>query len=156
MVVEVAAKVAIVPITCKAARLLVAEWHRHLKFTQGGLFAAALAIDGEVVAVAIAANPARVWQGTGRVVISRVAVAPGVAVEVNACSRLYGELCRAAKALGYREAWTYTLPEEPGVSLRASGFQSMGMTRGGEHDREARPRAPAVRPDPKQRWMRVL
>jgi hypothetical protein len=65
-------------------------------------------------------------------------------------------ICRAGQALGYTEAWTYTLPEEPGTSLKAAGFKDMGLTAGGEHDREKRRRAPAVRPEPKRRWMRVL
>lgn len=143
----------VVPITVKAAQLLVRLWHRHLKKVQGGLFAAALEFDGAVVGVGIAANPARVWQGTGRFVIARVAVVEG---HMNGCSMLYGALCRAGRALGYREAWTYTLPGEPGTSLRAAGFKHMGMTDGGEHDRPSRKRAPAVRSEPKQRWCRSL
>lgn len=85
-------------------------------------------------------------------VITRVAT-DGVP---QGCSMLYGALCRAAKALGYREAWTYTLPEEPGISLRAAGFEDMGLTKGGEHDRPSRRRKPAARPDRKRRWRRVL
>lgn len=107
---------------------------------------------GEVVGVGIAGNPARTWQGTGRVVLSRVAT-PGTE---NACSMIYGALCRAAKALGYREAWTYTLPEEPGASLRAAGFEDRGLTDGGEWDRPSRARRAAVRPEPKRRWVRRL
>ena len=145
-------KLAIEPITVKAARAIVAKWHRHLPELQGGLFACAVSADGEIVGVAIAGNPARVWQGTGRVVISRVATTG----ERNACSKLYGAICRAAQALGYREAWTYTLPEEPGTSLRAAGFTHMGESAGGEHDRAKRPRKKARRADPKQRWCRVL
>jgi hypothetical protein len=120
---------------------------------QGGLFAARVVDESGVTrGVSIAGNPSRVWQGTGRILIARVA-ADGCD---NACSALYGAMCRAAKALGYREAWTYTLPEEPGTSLRASGFQDMGLTDGGEHDRVKRRRKPAVRPEPKRRWLRVL
>jgi hypothetical protein len=140
------------PITVSAAQRYVAEHHRHLPRVQGGLFAVAATSAGQIAGVAIAGNPPRVWQGTGRVVISRVATTGAE----NACSMLYGAICRAAKALGYREAWTYTLPEEPGTSLRAAGFQDMGLTRGGEHDRPSRARTPAVRPDPKRRWMRRL
>lgn len=40
----------------------------------------------------------------------------------NASSRLYGAICRAAAALGYRRAITYTLASESGASLRAAGF----------------------------------
>lgn len=76
----------------------------------------------------------------------------------NSCSMIYGALCRAAKALGYREVWTYTLPEEPGTSLRAAGFLEQGMTeaRPEGYDRPSRRRPPAVRPERKQRWVRRL
>lgn len=145
----------IVPCTVREARRVVAQLHRHLPDIQGGLFAAKLCTnDGSsLIGVAVAGNPARMWQGTARLVISRVAVAVG---NPNACSQLYGALCRAAQALGYEEVWTYTLPEEPGISCRAAGFRDMGMSEGGEHDRPSRRRAPARRADPKRRWMRSL
>lgn len=143
----------IVPCTVKEAQRRVAEWHRHLPRVQGALFAAAVANDsGEWVGVGLVGNPPRVWQGTGRCVITRIATTG----HENACSMLYGALCRAAKALGYREAWTYTLPEEPGTSLRAAGFQDMGWTKAEEHDRPSRPRKPAVNAGKKRRWMRQL
>lgn len=140
------------PITVKAAQNFCAEHHRHLPRVQGGLFAAAVVAGGEVRGVAIAGHPARVWMGTGRLAILRVAT-DGTR---NACSMLYSALCAAGKALGYTEAWTYTLPDEPGTSLRAAGFEFQGFTDGGEHDRPSRRRAPAVRPEPKKRWRRVL
>jgi hypothetical protein len=142
----------IVPMTVGAARRFVKENHRHLPDVQGGLFAAGVSIDGVCKGVAIAGNPARVWQGTGRIVISRVASDE----TRNACSMLYGAICRAAQALGYTEAWTYTLPGEPGTSLRAAGFRLVGLSAGGEHSRAQRPRKAAVRPEPKQRWLRLL
>ncbi len=151
-------RLTILPITVKAARKLVKQWHRKLPEIQGGLFAASVAVNDNVVGVAIAGNPARVWQGTGRLVISRVAT-PGV-VELpaskNACSMLYGSLCRAAKALGYREAWTYTVDGESGVSLKAAGFKCMGMTGDSEHSRPSRPRKKAVLAQSKYRWWRPL
>ena len=141
------------PCTVKAALKRVREWHRHLPDLQGGLFAVqCLNAAGECVGVAVAGNPSRVWQGSAKLVISRVATTG----YENACSTLYGALCRAAKALGYREVWTYTLPEEPGTSLRAAGFIDMGLTDGGEHDRPSRHRKPAKRADPKRRWLRKL
>lgn len=143
----------IAPCTVKAATKKVREWHRHLPDIQGGLFAAqAIDAEGNCVGVAVAGNPAMVWQGTGRIVISRVATQGAE----NACSMLYGAMCRAAKALGYAEAWTYTLPHEPGTSLRAAGFIDMGVTDGGEWSRPSRARKPAVKPEPKRRWLRPL
>jgi hypothetical protein len=142
------------PCTVKAAARFVAATHRHLPKLQGGLFATSVVdSDRSVVGVGVAGNPARVWQGTGRFVITRIAVCPG---HHNACTMLYGALCRAGKALGYTEAWTYTLPEEPGTSLIAANFTDKGVTAGGEHDRPSRRRAPAKRPDQKRRWCRVL
>lgn len=155
----------IAPCTVKAALRQVKEWHRHLPDLQGGLFAVRVLCGEECVGVGIAGNPSRVWQDTGRIVISRIAAQdelPSV-IDSNgkehaapACTKLYASLCRAARALGYREAWTYTLPHEPGTSLKAAGFIDMGMTDGGEHDRPSRRRKPAVCNAPKRRWMRPL
>lgn len=59
----------------------------------------------------------------------------------QACSMLYGALCRAGKALGYTRAVTYTLGTEPGTSLRAAGFVKSSNTNGGrDWARAARPR----------------
>ena len=139
-------------ITVKEARRIVKQWHRHVPDVQGGLFACAVAVQSCVVGVAIAGNPPRVWQGTGRLVISRVATCE----HKNACSKLYGAICRAAESLGYYEAWTYTLAEESGESLRAAGFEDMGLTKSEEWDRPSRRRNPAKRPDRKRRWLRIL
>lgn len=159
------------PITVKAALKLVKLWHRHLPDLQGGLFAATVVRDGEVIGVGIAGNPSRVWQGTARLVISRCALdenrppTPHVNRDGEqhfadgSAAKLYGSLCAAAKALGYREAWTYTLPNEPGSSLRAAGFVDMGVSACGEHDRPNlanRRRKPARHPEPKRRWRRLL
>lgn len=150
----------LVPITGKAALRWIAQTHRHLPKLQGALFAVGVEQSGELVGVGTAGNPARVWQGTGRFVITRVAVRSGLPKIGDhaspACTMILSALCRAGAALGYSEVWTYTLPEESGVTLKAAGFVDMGMTEGGEHSRPSRPRAPAVRPEPKRRWMRTL
>lgn len=144
----------IVPVTVSSAKAFVARHHRHLPVVGGGRFAVGVAMDGELVGVGIVGNGPRVWEGSTRAVITRVATTGAR----NACSAIYGALCRAARALGYTEVWTYTLPEELGASLRAAGFADQGLTRGGEHDRPrcGRRRKPAVRPEPKRRWVRVL
>jgi hypothetical protein len=140
------------PCTIKQAREVVRRLHRHLKVVGGGRFAVAADLSGTVVGVGIVGNGPRLWEGTTKMVITRVAT-DGTR---NACTLIYGALCRAGKALGYTEAWTYTLPEEPGTSLKAAGFRDMGLTKGGEHDRPSRRRKPAARPEPKRRWLRVL
>lgn len=44
----------------------------------------------------------------------------------NACSILYGAAARAGRAMGFQRIQTYTLPEEGGASLRASGWVCEG------------------------------
>jgi hypothetical protein len=147
------------PITVKAALRFVAEHHRHLPELQGGLFAISVQRNDVCVAVGVAGNPARVWQGTGRINISRVAALPGENIGEHKacyCGRVYGSLCRAAEALGYCEAWTYTLPHEQGRSLVGAAFWDMGLTRGGEWSRPSRQRSLAICPDAKRRWVRPL
>lgn len=154
----------LVPMTGRAARGWINATHRHLPRLQGALFAVGVALGDRLVGVATAGNPPREWQGKGVFVISRCAVVEGLptiwangeAHAAPACSMLYGALCRAGRALGYREAWTYTLPDEDGRSIRAAGFEFMGQTKGGEHDTPARRRGPAVSAAPKGRWRRVL
>ena len=145
----------VTPCTITAARKYCAEHHRHLKKIRGGRFAVSASVEGRRVGIGIVGNGPRVWEGTTKAVIVRVAT-DGT---YNACSIIYGALCRAARALGYTEVWTYTLPEEPGASLKAAGFADLGITDGGEHDRPNQPkrrRKKAERPEPKRRWRRLL
>lgn len=148
------------PITVRAAIAWCRQVHRHLPDVQGGLFATSVCTEDGIAAVGIAGHPPRVWMGTGRIVISRVAAREDLPTvgehAAPACTMIYGSLCRAARALGYREAWTYTLPGESGASLRAAGFTDMGETRGEEWDRPSRARRAAINPNKKRRWMRAL
>lgn len=107
------------PISLREARQFVAAHHRHNAPTIGWLFGTSLREGDEVRAVAIAGRPlARSLQDGRTVEITRVCTLG----DRNAASRLYGALCRAAKALGYQRAVTYTLASESGSSLRAAGF----------------------------------
>ena len=76
---------------------------------------------GEVlVGVGIAGRPVARGLDDGKTVeITRVCTTG----TRNACSKLYGALCRAAAAIGYERAVTYTLAEEPGDSLRGAGCE---------------------------------
>lgn len=108
------------PSSIQDARAFVGAHHRHNLPPRSGLFAVAVAVGEEVVGVGIASRP-----------VAR-ALQDGVTVEVvrcctvgtpNAASMIYGALVRAAKALGYRRAITYTLASEPGTSLRAANWR---------------------------------
>lgn len=106
-------------------------------------------IDGEdIVGVALVGHPARELM-TDTLSVLRVAVIEG---HPNACSMLYGACSRAAKAMGADNLVTYTHGDEHGISLKASGWISDGMTEGGEHSRPSRARAAVVDATPKRRW----
>jgi hypothetical protein len=107
------------PVTLREARRFIGEHHRHNLPPRGWRFGVALWAGDRMVGVGVASRP--VARG----------LEDGLTVEIirtctdgtrNANSMIYGALCRAAKALGYRRAVTYTLAEESGASLRASGF----------------------------------
>lgn len=105
------------PVTLEAARGFVAEVHRHNDPPVGWLFGTSL-WDDEMRGVAIAGRPCRALQDGFTVEITRVAT-DGIR---NGNSMLYSRLWRAARALGYLKAVTYTLASESGASLRACGF----------------------------------
>lgn len=150
----------IVPMTVKAASRHVAKNHRHCRGPSGGLFAASVWDGDHLAGVAIAALPvARLLCDGLTVEITRVCT-DGTR---NACSMLYGALCRAAQAIGYRKAVTYTLAEEDGASLRAAGFVPVATVRPAVWNRSTRSRMQVdlfgeqVRPPgEKVRWERLL
>lgn len=109
-----------VPISLADAKRFVSEHHRHNDAPLSWKFGVGLACDGELVGVAIAGRPqARGLDQYLSLEILRVCVLDG---HRNACSMLYGALCRAGAALGYQTAYTYTLEAEDAASVRAAGF----------------------------------
>ena len=129
----------LVPISIGDAKVVVRRMHRHNQPPQGGLFAVAVAQEGdeEPCGVAIIGRPvARRLQDGWTCEVTRCAT-DGTA---NACSKLYGAAWRAARALGYRRLITYTLDTEPGTSLRAAGFRIVGETPGKSWSVKSRPR----------------
>jgi hypothetical protein len=108
----------VVPIYHADANEFVRRWHRHSRPTLGAIFCTAVA-DIEVHGVAIVGRPvARHLDDGVTLEILRVAT-DGTP---NACSMLYGACRRIGRAMGYDKILTYTLPNEGGASLRASGF----------------------------------
>ncbi len=126
------------PCTIRAARIYIAENHRHNAAPNGALFAVGLERDnGELAGVGLCARP-----------VARM-LADGFTCEItrlctdgtpNACSMIYGALCRAAKALGYKRVVTYTLQSEPGSSLRAANFKIAAEVRYKSWNTPSRPR----------------
>jgi len=131
----------VVPIKHADANEFVRKLHRHSRPTVGAIFCVAVA-DDEVRGVSIVGRPvARLLDDGETVEVLRVCT-DGTQ---NACSMLYGASKRAAKALGYRRVITYTLPDEGGASLKASGFKfdgDAGSPSKGWHSRPGRTAIP--------------
>lgn len=148
------------PISLRAARAFVDEHHGHSSSPRGWLYGTSLwTADDQLVGVAIAGRPiARLLQDGFTVEITRCCLAEA-GVHRNAASALYGALCRAGTALGYRSAITYTLEDEDATSVRAAGFiEDASVPGAATWDRPSR-RHPdrAQRPTgPKVRWRREL
>ena len=116
----------LVPITRKEAREFVARHHRHSQPHVIERFHVGLSNgDGMLVGVAVAGLPsARLLCDGETIEITRLCTLG----DKNAASMLYGAILRAAKALGYSRAYTYTLQSESGASLKASGWTLDGGT----------------------------
>lgn len=114
--------VEIVPCTLREACEFVANFHRHNKPPQGGLFAVGASDGRSLVGVAVVGRPvARHLQDGGTVEVTRCCVVDGA--PKGTPSALYGAAWRAAKALGWRRLITYTLQAESGASLRGAGWK---------------------------------
>jgi hypothetical protein len=126
------------PVTHAIANEFVRRLHRHNRPTLGSIMCAGVERDGELCGVAIAGRPvARMLDDGMTLEITRVCT-DGTR---NACSILYAAIRKAAKALGYRRVFTYTLPEEGGASLRAAGYVcdgAAGNTHAAWHNRLGR------------------
>lgn len=128
----------IVPITLRAAKEFVDNHHRHNVSPQGHKFSIGLEVDNELVGVAIVGRPiARNLDDGFTAEITRCCVLDGMN---NANSKLYGAAVRSAKSMGFTRIVTYTLPNESGSSLKASGFIQDGVVRGRDWNCPSRPR----------------
>lgn len=137
------------PLTLREANAFVLRHHRHHPPARGCIAVVGCARGMEVAGVAIIGRPvSRMLQDGWTAEVVRVAT-DGTR---NACSMLYGAAWRACRALGYRRLVTYTLPDEGGASLRASGAHLVGEAGGGSWSRAARPRVDLHPLQTKLRW----
>ena len=117
----------LIPISLSDANAFVAAHHRHHKPVVGHKFSLGCEQDGQLVGVAIVGRPVSRYLDDGTTLEVNRLCTTG---EKNACSFLYGAAARAARALGYRKIITYTLDTEPGVSLKAAGWDCAGLAGG--------------------------
>jgi hypothetical protein len=109
----------VVPVARERAYAAIRAWHRHHRPPLGYRYAVGCAAGVRLVGVATAGRPVARALDDGRTIeVTRVAT-DGTR---NACSLLYGACWRAARALGYTRAITYTMDSESGASLRGAGW----------------------------------
>ena len=120
-----AIRLQVMPLTFRQATEYIARHHRHNKPPRGCKFAIA-AVDaesGRLCGVAMAGRPlARAWDDGFTIEVNRTCT-DGTP---NANSFLYAACWRIARAMGYTRAVSYTQGSEPGTSLRAAGWRTIG------------------------------
>ena len=127
----------IVPIFQSEAKAFIERNHRTHKPPIGSVFQVAVAKNSVIVGVAMVGRPvSRMLQDGWTLEVLRVCT-DGTK---NACSKLYGTCWRIAKEMGYKRLVTYTLDDEPGTSLRASGWKEIGRAGGLSWNTPSRPR----------------
>ena len=117
----------LIPVSLKTANAFIAAHHRHHKPVTGHKFSLGCMREGLLVGVAIVGRPVSRYLDDGLTLEVNRLCSTG---EKNVCSFLYGAAARAGKALGYQRIVTYTLDTEPGTSLRAAGWECMGLAGG--------------------------
>jgi hypothetical protein len=127
----------ITPINFDEANAFVAAHHRHHRPVVGAKFCIAVSDGNSVRGVAIVGRPVARRLDDGWTLEVNRCCTDGAR---NACSMLYGAAWRVSKELGFSRLITYTMPEEGGASLRASGWKLIGERGGGNWNTRSRPR----------------
>ena len=141
------------------AKAFVARHHQHCPPPAGWKFGFGVRNGPDLVGVVMVGRPvARMIDHTHTLEVNRLCVRRDLAdgLTWNACSMLYAAAARHAKKLGYGLLLTYTLKDESAVSLRASGWDWDGMTRGGSWSNAKRPREDRSPTCAKNRWIKIL
>jgi hypothetical protein len=142
------------PISRKDAFSWIKATHSHLKkLPAGDLFRVGVFVEGRLVCVALAGRPVASQYGPYHTIeVSRVASDGSTN---NAASKAIGAILRAATALGYKEAVTYTMLCELGTSYLATGWSLDGVTSPPGWGRD-NGQLNSEQPSPKYRWKKVL
>jgi hypothetical protein len=128
----------------------VDAFHRHHGSSVQARFSLAV-IDatGKVRGVAMVGRPvARLLDDGWTLEVNRLAT-DGCE---NACSALYGASRRAARELGYAKLITYIREDEPGTSLKATGWTFEQEIRARSWDMPGRPRTDKTEIVRRARW----
>lgn len=110
------------------ANEFVARMHRHHKPVVGHRFSIGAEHGGKLVGCAIVGRPVARQSDQKHIAEVTRLVTDGTP---NACSFLYAQAARAAKELGFTSIQTFILQSETGISLKASGWKCLGLTKVG-------------------------
>ncbi len=143
------------PLTLKQANDFVDKLHRHHRPVAGHRFSIGLFTnEDELCGVAIVGRPvARKCDQYFTAEVTRLCTNG----HKNSCSALYSACARICKEMGFKKIQTYILESEPGVSLRASGWQEEATSPGGQWKHtDGKPRRTDQPTEPKTRWAKYL
>lgn len=143
-------RLTVVPCSNGQAKDYVDRLHRHHGASVQARFSVAVVDDeGAVRGVAMVGRPvARVLDDGWTLEVNRLCTdgAP------NACSALYGAARRIAKEMGYERLITYIRMDEPGTSLKASGWTFEEPIRARAWNMPGRPRTDKTEIVQRGRW----
>lgn len=143
-----------VPVSNEAAKAYVETFHRHHGSSVQARFCLAAVDDARKVrGVIMVGRPvARLLDDGWALEVNRLAT-DGCE---NACSALYGAARRVAKEMGYRKLITYIREDEPGTSLKASGWRFEEVIRARSWNMPGRPRTDKTEVVRRGRWSVAL
>lgn len=146
-------KILSVPLELADANEFVQELHRHHNPVHRDRFRVGAAVDGKLVGVVQVGRPVSRKLDDGKTVEVVRLCTDGTK---DVCSFLYAKAARIAKEMGYKKIITYIPESEPGISLKAAGWQQVAITKGGEWSRKSRPRNTTAPTVPKKRFEKTL
>lgn len=143
-------RLTVVPVTNEAGKAYVDSFHRHHGSSVQARFCLAVVDEGRKVrGVVLVGRPvARLLDDGWTLEVNRLAT-DGCE---NACSALYGAARRVAKEMGYRKLITYIRQDEPGTSLKASGWKFEEPIRARSWNMPGRPRTDKTDIVTRGRW----
>lgn len=117
-------------VTRDEANSAVRRWHRHHKPVRSHYLASGAFIGGQLVGVVIGGRPNAPALCNGKTIeVTRLATD---GAHEHVASRLLGAMWRAAAALGFTRAVSYTRVDEPGTCYRAAGWVRTATVKGRE------------------------
>jgi hypothetical protein len=151
------------PLDRAAVAAFIARWHRHNPPLPGDVFRAGVWNGGDLMGVVQVGFPAAralmpAFQAKQVIEVRRLCIRTDLPRELTwrAASTLYRHAADEAERRGFHKIITYTLAEEPGMSLRYARWKPEAETRGGSWSRPSRPRDDKAPTGPKVRWSKRL